>query len=146
MLKRQRAKKATAKQKARIGKDGSKFLNCKVCEVIEVKTSYDTVAVTCRYCVAKSVAAPDGPKYLERSGKPRGWHFKKYFEHEGNVYVKGIQITDPDEIAELRVANNPKAKRKKKAAEANKPTPKKKDIKSNQPAKKRGRPRANTSR
>ena len=152
MLKRQRAKKATAKEKARIGRDGSKYLNCKVCEVIEVKTSYDTVAVTCRYCVARSVAAPEMPKSMQKSGKPQGWHFKSYFEHEGKVYSRGVEITDPTELKELKLKNKPSKSKKssdskpksKKAAvkKVAKKTTSKKSVKPSV----RGNARANTTR
>jgi hypothetical protein len=142
MLKRKKIKKITAKEKkALVAKGGTKFLICKECGITEIKTNSDTTAVTCGFCVAKMVGMPDPPKHLQRSGRPAGWHFKNYFEHEGKVYSKGVEITDSDEIKELKLQNKsskttnkaPTKKVSKKATSKKKPST-------------RGRKRANTTR
>jgi ribosomal protein S27E len=124
MLKRKRSKKITTKEKARLLKDGNKFLTCKKCGIIEVKTNHDTLAVTCALCVAIMSGMPDKPKHLQRSGKPKGWHFKSYFKHDGKVYSRGEEVSDPTEIKELerqhkktkpQKSNNPSSREKKRA-------------------------------
>jgi hypothetical protein len=51
----------------------------------------------------RKVGMPEPPAYLQPgSGKPRGWHFKKYFEHDGKVYSRGKEITDTKEIKKLK--------------------------------------------
>jgi hypothetical protein len=145
MLKRKKIKKVTAKEKkALVAKGGTKFLICKECEITEVKTNSDTTAVTCGLCVAKMMGMPDPPKHLQRSGRPAGWHFKNYFEHEGKVYSKGVEITDSDEIKELKLQN-----KSSKATKATKKTTTKKVSKKTTSKKKtstRGRKRVNTTR
>ena len=108
--------------------NGRHLVTCKECNLETVEVSESVVAVTCAYCVQKMIAAPAG--YVkEKSDKPRGWHFKMFFEHGGVVYSKGEVVTDPKEIAKLRKANKVSAK-----------------VKTNTPTgKKRGRPKKNTS-
>ena len=104
--------------------NGRHTVTCKECNLETVEVSESIVAVTCAYCVQKMVAPPAG--YVkEKSDKPRGWHFKSFFEHEGVVYSKGEVVTDPKEIAKLRKSSAVEIKLKAKA-----PT-----------GKKRGRPR-----
>lgn len=142
MLKRKKIKKVTAKEKkALVAKGGTKFLICKECEITEIKTNSDTTAVTCGFCVAKMMGMPEQPKHLQRSGRPKGWHFKNYFEHEGKVYSKGVEITDPDEIKELKLQNkSSKATKKSATKKVSKKTTSKKKTST------RGRKSANTTR
>ena len=79
---------------------GLKMLTCATCESVEVKVSMDVTKVTCGRCVQKIVAPPEIVQ--EKSDKPRGWHFKVYFEHNGLVYSKGELISDPAEIKKLK--------------------------------------------
>lgn len=81
---------------------GTHFIVCKVCHEVELEVSADTVAVTCGRCVQLMIPPPENYIKKEKSDKPRGWHFKAYFEHEGVVYSKGIEVTDEDEIKELK--------------------------------------------
>jgi len=143
MLKRKRNKKITAKEKAALmSKGGTKFLICKECGITEIKTNSDTTAVTCGYCVAKMMGMPETPKHLQRSGKPAGWHFKNYFEHEGKVYVKGVEITDPEEISELKLQHKSTKSKKTETKKVSKKTTSKKSVKPSA----RGKKRANTTR
>ena len=81
--------------------NGRHTLTCKECNLETVEVSESVVAVTCARCVQKMVAPPAG--YVkEKSDKPRGWHFKMFFEHDGIVYSKGEIISDAKEIAKLR--------------------------------------------
>ena len=91
--------------------NGRHLVTCKECNLETVEVSESVVAVTCAYCVQKMVAAPAG--YVkEKSDKPRGWHFKMFFEHGGVVYSKGEIVTDAKEIAKLRKANKVSTKAK----------------------------------
>jgi rubrerythrin len=104
MLKRKRNKKISEKEKARLSSNGgSKYLLCKKCGITEVRTNNDTFAVTCGICVAMMMGMPELPKQFQKSGKPKGWHFKNYFEHEGKIYSRGVEITDPQKISELKL-------------------------------------------
>lgn len=79
---------------------GLKYLMCSTCDQEEVRVAMDISKVTCARCVQKLVAPPDVA--TEKSDKPRGWHFKVYFEHNGSVYSKGKLITDAGEIKKLK--------------------------------------------
>jgi hypothetical protein len=130
MLKRRRTKKMS-KAEARKVKAGTQYLTCKVCGITEIKTNSDTVAVTCAICVIGMVAQPETPKYLTKTtGKPRGWHFKSYFEYEGKVYSRGVEITKPSEITKLReggsITKKPSAKKKSTKRKPNGNNPSKK--------------------
>lgn len=111
---------------------GTHFLICKVCHEEELEVNTDVIAVTCGMCVQLMLPPPDNYIKKEKSDKPRGWHFKSYFEHEGVVYSKGIEVTDTDEIARL----------KKEAGVTDKP----KKVAKKKTAKKRGRTNAKSSR
>jgi hypothetical protein len=101
MLKRGRIKKLSKKEATRLVA-GTQFLTCKVCGITKIRTNNDTTAITCSTCVSQMVAPPEQPQYLNKgSGKPRGWHLKKYFEFEGKVYSKGVEITDEGDIEAL---------------------------------------------
>jgi hypothetical protein len=103
MLRRRKNKKATKQQISNLaGKLGKHFLFCKVCNLVELEVSMDVSAVTCAWCVIKIVSPPELYSKPQKSDKPRGWHFKTYFEHEGKVYSKGIEITDAKEIKKLK--------------------------------------------
>jgi hypothetical protein len=107
MLKR-RIKKLTKAQASRI--TGTKLLICRECSNEEVTVPADTASVVCSYCVMKWVGAPPAPK--PKSDKPRGWHFKKYFEHGGVVYSMGEVISDLKQIAQLKREHKKDAKTK----------------------------------
>lgn len=95
---------------------GTHYLICKVCHEEELEVNTDVVAVTCGRCVQLMLPPPDNYIKREKSDKPRGWHFKGYFEHEGVVYSKGVEVTDPDEITRLKkeagISDKPKKKTK----------------------------------
>ena len=100
-----RTKKLTKSQAVKV--TGRKYLLCSKCESEEILVSNDIGKVICPYCVQSMIAPPENYNSHPKSDKPRGWHFKKYFEHEGVVYSRGKEITDKKEIAALRKeANN----------------------------------------
>jgi hypothetical protein len=99
MLKR-RIKKLTKGQL--IKHNGRHTLICKECNLTSKEVSTEISAYTCCYCVQKMIAPPTNYKKIAKSEKPRGWHFKMYFEQDGVVYSKGKEVTDPKEIANLR--------------------------------------------
>ena len=99
MVLTRRIKKLKKSQVAKI--TGRQMLMCKECGNKEVEVSVDVCAVTCAYCVQKMVAPPVG-HVKEKSDKPKGWQFKKYFEHNGIVYSKGKVVSEPEKIAELK--------------------------------------------
>jgi hypothetical protein len=103
MLKRRKNKKASKKVLHAIKRGmGTTILTCKVCDLEEVEVGLDTAAVTCAYCVQRMVAPPVLHNKTPKSDKPRGWHFKAYYEHEGIVYSKGVEVTDAEEISRLK--------------------------------------------
>jgi hypothetical protein len=59
-------------------------------------------------------APPENKQSAVKSDKPRGWHFKVYFEQNGVVYSKGEIITDKKEIAKLKKASTSSPVRKVK--------------------------------
>lgn len=81
---------------------GKHELVCKECGITPHIVSTEVSAFTCGRCVQKLVAPPDCYVVKEKSDKPRGWHFKLFFEHGGVVYSKGEIVTDPAEIKRLR--------------------------------------------
>lgn len=105
---------------------GMQYLACDKCGD-DVLVNRDVGLVICDYCVQTLVPAPELPINKPKSDKPRGWHFKKYFEHEGVVYSMGEVVTDKQLITAL----------KKEHVQSNK-------IKPN--ASKRGRKNARTSK
>jgi hypothetical protein len=91
--------------KAMVSKiSGRHVLTCTECNLEEVEVPADVAKVTCCYCVQKMIAPPAGykSKNTTESKKPRGWHFKQYYEQDGIVYSKGQIVTDPAEIKALR--------------------------------------------
>lgn len=74
---------------------------CSECNLVEVDVPADIGRVTCARCVQKMISPPPNIK-KEKSDKPRGWHFKMYFEHDGLVYSKGELVTDTKQIAKLK--------------------------------------------
>jgi hypothetical protein len=97
---RRRTRKLSKAQAAKI--TGTKWLMCSECGEEELEVNMDIGKVICAYCVQRMVAPPDNYVKKEKSDKPKGWHFKAYFEHEGKVYVRGVEIVEEDEIARLR--------------------------------------------
>jgi hypothetical protein len=116
---------------------GTHVLVCKVCHEEELEVNTDVAAVTCGMCVQLMIPAPDNYIKKEKSDKPRGWHFKSYFEYNGVVYSKGVEVSDAAEIKRLKremgVSDTPKKVKAKKVG-------KKKT------AKKRGRKNVKASR
>lgn len=112
MLKR-KIKKLTKAMFTKMSK--TKVLVCKECGAEEVQVSADTKSVTCGYCVQLMVAPPENYEKKEKSDKPRGWHFKSYFEHNGQVFSRGELVTDKQQIAELKKSYG-KAEKSKKPA------------------------------
>lgn len=118
MALKRRIKKLTKSEVRKVS--GRQYLICSECGEEEIQVPSDVGRVTCAYCVQKMIAPPAGyKKQSTGSPKPRGWHFKEYFEHEGVVYSKGTEVTDPDQIAELKKSS------KKSKTVTKKVTPKK---------------------
>lgn len=117
MLKR-RIKKLTKSMVKQL--TGTKILTCKECNIEDVQVSAGISAVTCAYCVQKMIGPPPNYKKAEKSDKPRGWHFKAYFEHEGVVYSKGKVVSDKKEITKLKNSNVEPAPKKTVAKKATK--------------------------
>jgi len=94
---KRRTKKMTKAEVRRVS--GTHYVVCKLCQLEEELVPLDIGAVTCARCVQGMITPP-----IEnvRSGKPRGWHFKVYFEHDGVVYSKGDIVTDRKEIQRLK--------------------------------------------
>jgi len=109
---------------------GRHVLTCTECNDEEVEVPADVAKVTCCYCVQKMIAPPAGYKSKDatESKKPRGWHFKQYYEQDGIVYSKGQIVTDPAEIKLLRKNGNSKSKDKTVKTPAKKVGRKKKTI------------------
>lgn len=101
MALKRRIKKLSKSEVRKIS--GRHYLICGECGNEEVEVPSDVARVTCATCVQKMVAPPAGYK-KETTGtpKPRGWHFKIYFEQDGIVYSKGVEVTDPAEIKRLK--------------------------------------------
>jgi hypothetical protein len=99
---------------------GTHYLTCKVCGQEELEVNTNVIAVTCGMCVQLMLPPPDNYIKKEKSDKPRGWHFKSYFEHDGVIYSKGVEVTDADEIKRLKkeagISDAPKKVAKKKTA------------------------------
>lgn len=155
MLKR-RTKKLTKSMVRKI--TGTTYMTCKECNEEEVTVPGDTKAVTCAYCVQKMIAPPPNHRKAEKSDKPRGWHFKAYFEHEGVVYSKGKVVSDKKEITKLKktISAEPapkktvakKATKVKSASAVKKPTVKAKKVakKATKTSSKRGIKNARTAK
>jgi hypothetical protein len=99
MLKR-RIKKASKTTVSKVS--GRYYLLCAECNIEEVLVGTDIGTVVCGRCVQKLVSPPEYKQKVVKSDKPRGWHFKMYFEHDGIAYSKGEVITDKKEIARLK--------------------------------------------
>jgi len=137
---------------------GTTYMTCKECNEEEVTVPGDTKAVTCAYCVQKMIAPPPNHRKAEKSDKPRGWHFKAYFEHEGIVYSKGKVVSDKKEIIKLKKSTSAdsapkkttpkKASKVKSAPVAKKPTVKVKKVakKATKTSSKRGIKNARTAK
>ena len=93
-----------------------KTLVCQEFNIVTVSVANDIAAVTCAYCVQKSIEPPklSTPK-PEGEKFPRGWHFKQRYVHtDGRVFCKGVETGETD---------TPEAPKKKKVVK--KKTPKK---------------------
>ena len=101
MLKR-RTKKLSKSEVKKL--TGVTSVVCSECNLIEVRVPADIGRVTCGRCVQKMISPPAGIR-KDTSNKPRGWHLKAYFEHEGVVYSKGTVVTDTKEITKLKNFN-----------------------------------------
>lgn len=100
------------------GKNPSKFLVCKQCDKIEVEVPFDTGAVTCAYCVQRSVeppkivvSVPEGEKF------PRGWALKARYVHtDGRIFEKGKdtgEVEVPEEPKKRKVSKKKNVTKKK---------------------------------
>jgi ribosomal protein S27E len=133
MALKRRIKKLSKSEVRKIS--GRHYLICGECGNEEVEVPSDVARVTCAHCVQKMVAPPTGYK-KESTGtpKPRGWHFKMYFEQDGIVYSKGVEVTDPAEIKRLKKENTsdavpkPSIKKVVKKVKVTKKTPKKTSV------------------
>jgi hypothetical protein len=68
-------------------------MTCRVCNRIVRGIGYDTVSVTCRWCVISNTEADVSKN--KTSGFPRGWHLKaKFVSEDGRVFHKGIEQTE----------------------------------------------------
>lgn len=121
---------------------GRQYLVCSECNEEEVLVPADIGRVTCAVCVQKMLVPPTGYK-KEKSDKPRGWHFREYFEHNGVTYSKGQEITDPDEIKALKKAAKKVATTTKSVVTK---TTKKKSAKVTTPKVTRGRKHARSAK
>lgn len=94
---------------------------CKVCNMNTVRVPDTTISVVCPWCIQERVGMPERPGYVP-TGRPRGWHFKKYFEFDGKVYSKGKEVTDGKKIETLKslYSNEKPTKRGKKNASSSK--------------------------
>ena len=144
MALKRRIKKLSKAEARKIS--GRQYLICSECGEEEVEVPSDIGRVTCAYCVQKMVAPPPGyRKDPTGTPKPRGWHFKEYFEQDGVVYSRGEEVTDPERIAELKKAS----KQPKTVVKVTKTVKPKKGVKSKVPktvVKKRGRKSARTTK
>lgn len=117
MLKRKLTKISDAlKNLFKSGKNVKKYLLCKECNDVEVEVGADIHAVTCAYCVQRSVEPPASivkeQQALSGDKFPRGWALKtKYVHTDGRVFSKGKEV---GEVVEPIAA--PKKKVKKTVA------------------------------
>jgi len=88
-------------KQTKLVKEGWINVICKVCNMRTVRVPESTLRVTCPYCVQERVGMPETPGYVS-TGRPRGWHFKKYFEFEDKVYSRGKEVKDPEKIKKLK--------------------------------------------
>lgn len=80
---------------------GMHYIGCDKCGG-DVLVGKDVGVVICDWCVQLMVPPPQITTVKPKSDKPRGWHFKKYFEHDGIVYSLGEEVTDKTLIAQLK--------------------------------------------
>jgi len=128
MLKRRITKVTNAiKKLLKFGKGTKKYLACKECNDVEVEVGQDIAAVTCAYCVQRSVEPPPTKKVEEGEKFPRGWALKATYIHtDGRIFEKGKDTGKKYIPAADKVPSKPKAKAKKKVVT---PTNKKKTPK-----------------
>ena len=70
----------------------TEMVTCRECNRHKVKTYAGAAWVICRFCVQKMVGTCGDAPVDDTPTKPRGWHFKKFFEHEGEVYSYGKEV------------------------------------------------------
>lgn len=120
MLKRKLTKISDAlKNLFKSGKNVRKYLLCKECNDVEVEVGADIHAVTCAYCVQRSVEPPASivkeQQALSGDKFPRGWALKtKYVHTDGRVFSKGKEVAEPI-VAPKKKAKKIVVKLKKKA-------------------------------
>ena len=141
MALKRRIRKLSKSEAARI--TGRQWLVCGECGNEEVEVPSDIGRVTCAACVQKMIAPPAGYKKTEKSDKPRGWHFKQYFEQNGVVYSKGVEVTDPEKIKALKKAQK---SADTKVVAVKKPTKVAKKVTKTKPKIPRGRKNARTAK
>ena len=92
-----------------------KWFKCSVCKRKKIKTYESVKSVTCSRCLMVEIGLPETPEYLLRGqGKPRGWHFRRFFEYEGKVYSFGTEVLEKREIDRLRKEHKKNQSGKKK--------------------------------
>lgn len=96
-IKRRRSKKLTKEQIR--SRSSWQYLPCRECGV-RGRVAGDAIGLLCSNCLQAKIPPPEEP--TKPSGRPRGWHFKLYFEFEGKIYSKGEEITDKKQIAALK--------------------------------------------
>ncbi len=129
MLKRRITKVTNAiKKLLKFGRGTKKFLACKECNDVEVEVGQDIAAVTCAYCVQRSVEPPPSTKKVEEGEKfPRGWALKATYIHtDGRIFEKGKDTGKKYIPSDGKTPPKTKPKAKKKVV---KPTSKKKTPK-----------------
>lgn len=85
---------------------------CRECHIGGVRTYESVISVICSRCMQENAAPPELPGYVP-TGRPRGWHFRKFFEHEGKVYSRGKEVQDLDLIEALRKEHGSSSNKKK---------------------------------
>jgi hypothetical protein len=95
-------KSTSGKDSLRLYKRTAKMVTCKKCQTHQEKTNSDVPWVICRFCVQEMVGMPEEVNSRVKSGKPRGWHFKKLFEFDGVVYSYGKEVLDDAVVEALR--------------------------------------------
>jgi hypothetical protein len=111
-------KKVTKYTGGKMGVMERKTLVCKECKLTTVTVAQDIGAVTCAYCVQRSIEPPKvtSPK-PEGEKFPRGWHFKQRYVHtDGRVFCKGVETGEIDtpEPKKKRVVKKKTPKKKGK--------------------------------
>ncbi len=103
-------------------KGSSKYLECSVCKVREVKVGIESIRVVCWKCCLKNVDPPV-VRSIVKSDRPKGWQLMKEFvDKNGDVYHKGklvpelcgkVPLTDVEKIKSVHKKNKKNRDEKK---------------------------------